>query len=315
MSDVKRIGIVLSSGGGRGVYAHTGFMFALRDMGVEVSAVAGCSAGAIVGGVIASGTELEDWSDAIANVETGDFWTPGSWAHVLWLVLVKRAKGYTGLSDNQAAIKFCRSQLKAQVIEDCAIPFSCLAFELGTRKKKFFSTGDMATRMMASAAMPLLYRPVRIGNELYCDGATIELGPTEAICCDHRLDALIVHHVSLHRDLKDIARWAERRPWAFIEILNLLLYRERPWYLSDQGVTVHRCPCGCGMPIVVIEPELPELSWPLHVGGVNAQNIAREQSIRLLKPYLSALKYNPASLFKDYNDSPVSPEAGGSHAT
>lgn len=58
--DKIRIGVVLSSGGGRGVFAHTGFMWALSEIGIEVRAMAGCSAGALVGGILASGTTLED---------------------------------------------------------------------------------------------------------------------------------------------------------------------------------------------------------------------------------------------------------------
>lgn len=51
-----KVGVVLSSGGGREVFAHTGFLLALEQLGVEISAIAGCSAGALVGGVYASGT-------------------------------------------------------------------------------------------------------------------------------------------------------------------------------------------------------------------------------------------------------------------
>ena len=56
-----RVGVVLSSGGVRGVYAHTGFLLALEQLGIPIAAAAGCSAGAVVGGVAASGTDLRAW--------------------------------------------------------------------------------------------------------------------------------------------------------------------------------------------------------------------------------------------------------------
>lgn len=62
-----RIGVVLSSGGVRGVYAHTGFLLALEHLGIPVAAAAGCSAGAVVGGIAASGADLNAWSDARAR--------------------------------------------------------------------------------------------------------------------------------------------------------------------------------------------------------------------------------------------------------
>lgn len=45
-SGAVRVGVVLSSGGSRGVYAHTGFLLALERMGIDIHA----SAGAVVGG-------------------------------------------------------------------------------------------------------------------------------------------------------------------------------------------------------------------------------------------------------------------------
>ena len=69
-----RIGVVLSSGGARGVYAHTGFLQALADLGVPIAASAGCSAGAVVGGIAASGADLETWSATLARLDPRHFW-------------------------------------------------------------------------------------------------------------------------------------------------------------------------------------------------------------------------------------------------
>src|SRR3989338_1302890 len=111
MINTARIGVVLSSGGGRGVYAHTGFLLALQKLGIEVSAVAGCSAGALVGGIAASGADLQLWSDAIANVHMREYWTPDSWLQFIWRLVANRGRGYTGLSDTEVAIDFCRCNL------------------------------------------------------------------------------------------------------------------------------------------------------------------------------------------------------------
>jgi len=83
-SATPRIGIVLSSGGVRGVYAHTGFIQAIQDMGIPVSASAGCSAGALVGGFIASGTSLAEWTETLSGITSRTFWTPDSLPRFLW---------------------------------------------------------------------------------------------------------------------------------------------------------------------------------------------------------------------------------------
>jgi predicted acylesterase/phospholipase RssA len=292
----SRIGVVLSSGGGRGVYAHTGFLLALERLGIEVAAIAGCSAGALVGGIAASGANLQRWAETIAQVHTREYWTPDGWLSFFWRLVVQKGRGYTGLSGTAAAVEFLRRNLAVQSFEECAIPFYVLAMNLGQRGKALFAEGELAPRIMASAAMPVLYRPVEIDGELYTDGAVIELAPTEAICCRHHLDALIVHHAAVHREGAAGITHALTQPWSLVEILYLLLYRQRPWYLSDTPLTFNRCPSGCGVPIIVLEPDLPELIWPLAKGGVKVQRAAMEQTETLLRPYVDALRANPKQL-------------------
>jgi hypothetical protein len=283
------IGVVLSSGGIRGIYAHTGFLLALRRLGLPIAAISGCSAGAVVGGIAASGADLDGWSRAIADVRPDHFWRPDPWPRVLWRMGVGRGRGYTGLADSRPAIEFCRSQLAAPSFEACPVPFRAVAMDLTHGRKVEFGAGDLAPRMVASAAMPLLYRPVAIDGVLYSDGATVSLGSTEAICCRFGLSALIVHHVAVRSPEGAAFTRALARPWSVLEVLSRLIYRERPWYLGDGSLTFRDCPCGCGARIVVIEPELPDLGWPSTAGGPAVQAAAQDQVEALLRPHLREL--------------------------
>ncbi len=299
-----RLGIVLSSGGVRGVYAHTGFLLALREMGVEVDAVAGCSAGAVVGGVFASGTDLQKWADTLATVQPRQFWQP-RWLHFLWSMLFRQGRACTGIASTEPARNFCRENLSVRRFEDCQRPFHALAINIATGRKKVFSSGDLATSMVASGAIPLLYQPVEIDGELYCDGALIDLAPTDAICCQHELDVLIVHHVAQRAGGTASLKQAIQGRWAMIEILNRLLYQQRPWYLSDDLLAFRRCPCGCGAIVVVVEPDLPELSWPLTHRGPEVMAAARLQARRALEPHLEDLCHDPRRLDDKVEESSV----------
>ncbi len=293
MAESCRIGVVLSSGGGRGVYAHTGFLLALKQLGISICASAGCSAGAVVGGVAASGTRLDDWVQAIAEVSQRDFWTPDSLPRILWQLTARRGRGYTGLSGTGAAISFCRRVLAVQTFEQCRYPFSAVAMSLGRARKVVFSSGELAPRMMASAAIPGFYKPVQIDGDLHCDGALVDLAPMDAICCRHELDALIVHHVARRHDQPGGIETILGSRWAFAEISARVLFHRRPWYLSDERLTLRHCPCGCGAVIVVVEPDLPELGWPLTEGGPRVQQAALAQTLALLSPLADALLTNP----------------------
>ena len=298
---MARIGVVLSSGGGRGVYGHTGFLLALEKLGIDINAISGCSAGAVVGGVAASGADLHHWSEVIANIKTQEYWTPESWPRFLWKLTVNKGRGYTGISDTTAAVEFCRRNLAVQRFEDCRIPLHVLATNLGSGAKTLFAEGELAPRIMASAAMPVLYRPVEIDGEMYCDGAAMEFAPTEALCCRHKLDAVIVHHTAVHRDGQQGLRRALDQPWSMVEILYLLIYRHRPWYLSDQPLTIRACQGGCGVPIIVVEPQLPELVWPLSNGGPQVQAAAMAQVETMLGPYAEVLLSDPGKLHQIKN--------------
>ncbi len=291
-----RVGVVLSSGGGRGVYGHTGFMLALDALKVKVSASAGCSAGAIVGGILASGTNIHDWAETVTRVRKRQFWTPYSSWQLLYRFGLNRGRGFVGLSSTAAAIQFLKKQLTAEYFSDCLYPFVAVALNLGDGRKTEFDTGLLAPRMMASAAMPGLYEPVQIEDQYYTDGAIIDLSPAEAICCRQKLDVLLVHHVA-QRDYttRELER-ACKKPWTIMNILHRLIYRKRPWYVTGQPRSIQSCPCGCKAVIVILEPTLPDLAWPVTNGAVNIIDKARSQTLHELQPILGTLSTEPRSL-------------------
>lgn len=298
-----RIGIVLSSGGARGVYAHTGFVQALQEMNINISAVSGCSAGAIVGGVLASGKNMKSWASALLALKSRQFWRP-SWFHLIWSLLVKRWAGYTGLSSMDAAMGFCASQLKVQTYEECAIPFSALAINIGTGEKTLFDSGELAPSMVASAAIPMIYQPVEINGQFYCDGALVDLAPTDAICCKHNLDILIIHHVAQTYEDASGLKEMLKRPWTLLEILNRYIFRQQPWYYSDKHLTFRRCPCGCDAIVIIINPDLPELQWPMTNSGLQVLQAAQKQTVRYIEPWLESVKYNARSLNENIHELP-----------
>ncbi|MDQ6972912.1 MAG: patatin-like phospholipase family protein [Mariprofundaceae bacterium] len=296
MAESSRIGVVLSAGGVRGVYAHTGFLQAIEQMNIPISAVAGCSAGAIVGGVYASGTPLGQWVEAIQGLEESDFWQPGSWTRTLWKLLASRGRTFTGISGTDVAIVSCRNQLAVDRFEQCHLPFHALATSLSSGGKILFSEGEMAPRIIASAAIPLLYQPVEIAGEYYCDGGIMDLGPTDAICCRHHLDVLIVNHVANRSKGFHGIGSNRASAWPILDIIDSLMFRSRPWYLSDQPLTFRRCPCGCKALIVVVEPELPDLPWPQTERGPEIQVVARDHLTDLLAPHIDAILHRPRML-------------------
>ena len=63
---MKNVALVLSSGGARGL-AHIGAIEELERQGYSIRSIAGCSMGALVGGMYAAGrlAEFKEWMQTI----------------------------------------------------------------------------------------------------------------------------------------------------------------------------------------------------------------------------------------------------------
>jgi len=288
----RRIGIVLSSGGGRGVYGHTGFLLALHKLDIKIEAMSGCSAGAIVGSVAASGGNIIDWSEALKKIKTDQFWTPRSKLKILQNLILHKGRGFLGLSDSKAAIELITRYLGANTFEECAYPFYAAALNIGSGEKVVFDSNELAPRVFASAAMPVFYDPIEIDGEYYSDGAIVDLAPAEAICCKHKLDLLIVHHLANRNYTVEDFKRSFNQPWPIAGILHRSIYHYKPWYATGKAMSEHNCPCGCNARILVLEPALPELVWPVTRGGKDIMESAEKQTLNTMNLFL---KHNKSS--------------------
>ncbi len=62
----KQVALVLGSGGARG-YAHIGVIEELEARGYEITCIAGCSMGSVIGGIYAAGKlrEYREWVESL----------------------------------------------------------------------------------------------------------------------------------------------------------------------------------------------------------------------------------------------------------
>ena len=191
-----------------------------------------------------------------------------------------------GLSDTKAATEFISRFLVAKTFEECIYPFYAVAINIGNGEKVIFNSKDLTPRVMASAAMPVFYEPVKIEGEYYCDGAIVDFAPADAICCKHNLDLVLIHHLAVRNYTVEQLRNSFKRPWTIVGILYRLIYRIKPWYETGNAISQHSCPCGCSAAIVVVEPRLPELMWPITKGGANIMDSAERQALDSLTSIL-----------------------------
>ena len=149
--------MALSSGGPRG-FAYIGALEVLQERGYEVTAVAGTSIGALVGGVYAAG-RLAEFKEWLLSLNTRKVFSLVDWS-LSMNHLVKGEKIIEAIKEVVPDVK----------IEEMLLPFSAIATDLYTGEEVVFDKGDLFSAIRASMSIPSLFKPVQYGNTVLIDG-------------------------------------------------------------------------------------------------------------------------------------------------
>ncbi|MBD9484175.1 patatin-like phospholipase family protein [Pseudomonas sp. PDM14] len=167
----KKVALVLGSGGARG-YAHIGVIEELEARGYEIGCVAGCSMGAVVGGIYAAGklTEYREWTESLDYLD------------VLRLLDVSFRLGAIRGEKVFGKIHEILGEID---IEDLRIPYTAVATDLSNQQEIWFQEGCLHKAMRASAAIPSLFTPVIQGNRMLVDGGLLNPLPIVPVVSSH----------------------------------------------------------------------------------------------------------------------------------
>ncbi|UVJ42443.1 patatin-like phospholipase family protein [Pseudomonas sp. LS1212] len=167
----KRVALVLGSGGARG-YAHIGVIEEIERRGYDIACIAGCSMGAVVGGIYAAG-KLDEYRNWIESLDYLD---------VLRLVDVSFRLGAIRGEKIFGQIRKIVGEIN---IEDLPIPYTAVCTDLTNQQEIWFQEGCLHQAMRASAAIPSLFTPVVQGNRMLVDGGILNPLPIVPVVSSH----------------------------------------------------------------------------------------------------------------------------------
>lgn len=232
------VGLALSGGGSRAA-CQVGALKALTEAGIQPHIIAGTSAGAVTAAWYALYPQRLDRLEAIwLALRTRDVF-PGSRVRIL-MNLARH--GYVHRADLWES--FLRSQVGSATFEDAALPCSVVAVRLRDGERVVFDSGEIVPAILASTAIPGVFPPYRIGDELYVDGGVLEYLPLPTLLERGVTTAYAVDCSWVNPSSAFIESVADRcaRIGARAQV-------ERALSLSEtRGRTVHH-----------LEPELPDL--------------------------------------------------------
>ena len=169
-----RTAFVLSGGGNQAV-SQVGMLRALLERDIVPDVVVGTSAGAWNGSVLAADPTLGavERLGAMWRALRGDLIFPGGrWARA-WNLLTRDDHLF---SDEGLRAVIDLGGTPAS-FADLAVPLRVVAADLDTGEEVVFACGPLRPALMASAALPGLFPPVRFDNRLLVDGAVVDTVP------------------------------------------------------------------------------------------------------------------------------------------
>jgi NTE family protein len=142
-----RIGLALSGGAARGI-AHVGVLRALEENNIPIDAIAGASAGALIGGCYAAGLSIDELTLMARAFR--------------WRRTARFSFSRLGLQTNARMEKFLRAHLPVTRFEELRIRFAALTMDLQKGTAVVFrDEGDLPFAIRASTCIPAVYTPVR----------------------------------------------------------------------------------------------------------------------------------------------------------
>jgi NTE family protein len=296
-AEAPRIGLVLGGGGARG-FAHVGVLQVLEENRIPVHAIAGTSMGAVVGSLYAQGKSASELTAITAEIP---------WTIVFNDSIPRDRLSYRRKRDERDVLidfrisfddnglvlpkgvlrgqdlfltlaEYLAPARSTEDFDQLAIPFRAVATDIETGTAVVLGTGDIATAVFASMAVPGGLPPVERDGKLLVDGFVADNVPvnvTRTLGVDH----MIVVDVGTPLRTRD-------RLTSFVSVLDqmqLLLGRD----------SVERQIRSLTPQDVLIRPEQPDIGSTSFERGADGIAAGRAAALAML-PQLKAYSLSEA---------------------
>lgn len=166
MGEKKSIGIALSGGGAKGV-CHLGVLQALEENDIQVDALSGTSAGAMVAAMYSYGYSPRE---ILKIVERTSFFN-----------VLKFTTTFNGLLTLEKFGKILKKHMPENDFKILKKPVFIAATELIKGETEFFTDGELVNPILASCCVPVIFNPLKYKEGIYVDGGILKNLPAEVL--------------------------------------------------------------------------------------------------------------------------------------
>lgn len=164
------VGLVLGVGAGYG-FCHIGVLKVMEEENIPVDIICGASMGAIIAALWTTGKSSQEIL-AITDELRGSKYIKN---------LVDFTFPALGFLKGRKLFQFLKRYLGNKTFYDTKIPLKVIASDIKKREPIVIDRGQLLDALMASCAMPGLFRPFRFKEDLLLDGGVTNPLPTEVL--------------------------------------------------------------------------------------------------------------------------------------
>jgi NTE family protein len=164
------VGLVLGVGVGYG-FCHIGVLKVIEEENIPVDIIAGSSIGSLIASLWAIGKSSSEILEVISEFkEPKHIWN-----------LVDFTIPQLGFLKGNKLHRFLKKHLGGKTFYDVKLPLKIIASDVKRKEPRIFDKGPLVDAVMASCAMPGVFRPFRFKEDLLFDGGVINPLPTEPL--------------------------------------------------------------------------------------------------------------------------------------
>lgn len=235
------IGLALGSGAARG-FAHIGVLKAFEEEGVPIDYIAGCSIGAVVGGLYAGGIALDEITRIIEGADK---------KLARWTIPIASLWSDSGLKrllqKNGGQVRFSELQ----------IPFAAIACDVASGEPAVLQRGTVWKAVRASVSVPGMFPAAFLRGRWLTDGGLVDPIPVDTV---RRMGGDIVVGVDL-LSLSGRARQGAKKRVASTtatgRVPSLIDMLWRSMEIMQEQVSIR----SASSADVTIEPDLGRVLW------------------------------------------------------
>ena len=165
MSSRKTVGLVLGSGASRG-WAHIGIIEALMEAKIPIDFIAGCSVGAYIGALYASGS-INSLKKFLLRMDGKKIFS--------YFDVVFPRSGL--LNGSRRVHELFSMHTDVQTFAELNIPLVMVATDLLLGEKVVLNSGNIIEALRATMSYPGLFAPVQINGRWLVDGGLVDPVP------------------------------------------------------------------------------------------------------------------------------------------